>query len=169
MDEQQQVMPGGRRGTPLYDRAGTILAAGVLLLLAGLLEIGVAVYLFVVAATTVPDWFQELERALRVIATIFLVEGLAAVVVSGGIVQVRRWARIAALVVGAIALLNLLYILGVTGDPSILMVPNLAVFVAALLLFPGVGAAFRQAKAERALLREQRRARSSARLARAGR
>lgn len=164
-------MPGGRRGTPLYDRAGTILIAGVLILLAGLVQLGAATYLYVVAATTVPDWFGELERVLRIVATVYLVFGLAAVAVAVGVIQVRGWARWCAFLYAAVSMLGVLYIFGVTGDPSIFMVPNLGALVAVLLLFPGIGAAFRQAKAERRALRAQRSSSPAARapLARAGR
>ncbi|HEX8002980.1 MAG TPA: hypothetical protein VF519_09835 [Mycobacteriales bacterium] len=150
--DDDRLIPGGRRGTPLYDRAGTILVAGVFVLLAGVLQLAIGA-LFLAVADDLAEALVVSESSVRKFAIAVMVLGVLALVVGTGVLKVRRWARVCALLYGSVALLDLVLRVAITRNPRYLLQPYLPALVVVLLLMPGVGAAFRQAAEERRLRR----------------
>lgn len=142
-----------RTRSALYRRSGTILLAGAITLLAGLLTCLLAA-LFLIGGNVLGDGE---DTAFRIVGAVFLFFGVITLAVGVGILRIRPWARWMALANGAltVALIGLAFL--ATRDVAILFNPNLGALTAALLLVPGVGDAFREESERRRALAATRR------------
>lgn len=137
-------------GSALYLRSGSIVLAGALVLLAGLIQFGYAWLLF-----SVKDEYIPPDAALLgFVAKFFFVCAVLSLVVGVGVIRVRRWARWCAIAYGVVAIFFALLV-AIQVGPQHLLQPAISNVVLFLLLRSRVGEAFREAAEARRVERER--------------